>query len=162
MSDKVAREVWPASIIETPIGSGEGIAATFMPSKKEGQEAITRAIFSVPEIDTLAGIAGRQGTILLAQLKSMAMGELLGQSNASDATTASSRPTPTDAAYRSVPSLVTAVSSSLTPAAVHRQRFPWFPTTDRDMPATPAADPNPLNAALRSWARASTDVVEIQ
>lgn len=162
ISDKVAREVWPASIIERPIGSGEGIAATFMPPKKEGQEAITRAIFSVPEIDTLAGIAGRQGSILLAQLKSMAMGELLGQSNASDATTRivqahTYRCCLSVGAQPGHCGVIFSDTSGGTP-----QRFLWFPTTDPDMPATPAADPEPLNTALPSWARVSTEPVEIQ
>lgn len=162
ISDKVAREVWPAPIIERPIGSGEGIAATFVPPKKEGQEAITRAIFSVPEIDTLAGIAGRQGSILLAQLKSMAMGELLGQSNASDATTRivqahTYRCCLSVGAQPGHCGVIFSDTSGGTP-----QRFLWFPTTDPDMPAIPAGDPGPLNTALPSWARASTDVVEVQ
>lgn len=162
ISDKVAREVWPAPIIERPIGSGEGIAATFMPPKKEGQEAITRAIFSVPEIDTLAGIAGRQGSILLAQLKSMAMGELLGQSNASDATTRivqahSYRCCLSVGAQPGHCGVIFSDTSGGTP-----QRFLWFPTTDPDMPAAPAADPGPLNTALPPWARLSTEPVEIE
>ncbi|TVX97857.1 hypothetical protein FPV58_22040 [Mycolicibacterium porcinum] len=162
ISDKVAREVWPAPIIERPIGSGEGIAATFMPPKKEGQEAITRAIFSVPEIDTLAGIAGRQGSILLAQLKSMAMGELLGQSNASDATTRivqahSYRCCLSVGAQPGHCGVIFSDTSGGTP-----QRFLWFPTTDPDMPETPARDPEPLNTTLPSWARLSTAPVEIE
>lgn len=162
ISDKVAREVWPAPIIERPIGSGEGIAATFMPPKKEGQEAITRAIFSVPEIDTLAGIAGRQGSILLAQLKSMAMGELLGQSNASDATTRivqahSYRCCLSVGAQPGHCGVIFSDTSGGTP-----QRFLWFPTTDPDMPETPARDPEPLNTTLPSWARLSTGPVEIE
>ncbi|MED5815728.1 hypothetical protein VST63_25495 [Mycolicibacterium sp. 050232] len=162
ISDKVAREVWPAPIIERPIGSGEGIAATFMPPKKEGQEAITRAIFSVPEIDTLAGIAGRQGSILLAQLKSMAMGELLGQSNASDATTRivqahTYRCCLSVGAQPGHCGVIFSDTSGGTP-----QRFLWFPTTDPDMPETPAVDPGPLNTALPSWARLSTEPVEIE
>lgn len=161
ISDKVAREVWPAPIIERPIGSGEGIAATFMPPKKEGREAITRAIFSVPEIDTLAGIAGRQGSILLAQLKSMAMGELLGQSNASDATTRivqahTYRCCLSVGAQPGHCGVIFSDTSGGTP-----QRFLWFPTTDPDMPETPAADPGPLNTALPTWSRLSTDPVEI-
>ena len=141
ISDKVSRLAWPALIIERPIGSGEGIAATFVPPKKEGVEPITAAIFSVPEIDTLAGIASRQGSILLAQLKSMAMGELLGQSNASDATT---RIIPAHS-YRCCLSVgaqpghcdvIFNDASGGTP-----QRFLWFPTTDPSMPADRAADP---------------------
>lgn len=162
ISDKVAREAWPAPIIERPIGSGEGIAATFMPPKKEGQEAITRAIFSVPEIDTLAGIAGRQGSILLAQLKSMAMGELLGQSNASDATTRivqahTYRCCLSVGAQPGHCGVIFSDTSGGTP-----QRFLWFPTTDPDMPETPAGDPEPLNTTLPSWARLSTGPVEIE
>jgi len=161
ISDKVSRLAWPASIIERPIGSGEGIAATFVPPKKEGDEPITAAIFSVPEIDTLAGIASRQGSILLAQLKSMAMGELLGQSNASDATTriiqahtyrcclsVGAQPGHCDVIFND--------ASGGTP-----QRFLWFPTTDPDMPAERAADPEPLNTRIPFWAPNGDGVVEI-
>ncbi|QZH66932.1 hypothetical protein [Mycolicibacterium farcinogenes] len=162
ISDKVAREVWPDPIIERPIGSGEGIAATFMPPKKDGQEPITRAIFSVPEIDTLAGIAGRQGSILLAQLKSMAMGELLGQSNASDATTRivqahTYRCCLSVGAQPGHCGVIFSDTSGGTP-----QRFLWFPTTDPDMPASPASDPGPLNTSLPPWARLSTEAMEIE
>ncbi|GAB5895890.1 hypothetical protein OKHIL_16970 [Mycolicibacterium mageritense] len=162
VSDKVARLAWPTEIIERPIGSGEGIAALFAPPKKEGQERVTRAILSVPEIDTFAGIAARQGSILLAQLKSMVMGELLGQANASEATSRVVQPH----TYRCCMSIgaqpghtgvIFADTTGGTP-----QRVLWFPTVDPDMPATAAPDPEPLNTALPAWARASTDVVEIQ
>lgn len=161
ISDKVARLAWPAPIIERPIGSGEGIAATFMPPKKEGQEAISAAIFNVPEIDTLAGLASRQGSILLAQLKSMAMGELLGQSNASDATT------------RIIPAHTYRCCLSVGAQPGHTgvifddttggtpQRFLWFPTTDPDMPADRAADPDPLNTSLPIWKPGPDGVVEV-
>jgi hypothetical protein len=160
ISDKVARLAWPAPIIERPIGSGEGIAATFVPPKKEGVEPITAAIFSVPEIDTLAGIASRQGSILLAQLKSMAMGELLGQSNASDATTRiiqahSYRCCLSVGAQPGHCDVIFGDASGGTP-----QRFLWFPTTDPDMPAVRAADPEPLDTTLPIWA-ADDGVVEI-
>lgn len=162
VSDKVARLAWPTEIIERPIGSGEGIAALFAPPKKEGQERVTRAILSVPEIDTFAGIAARQGSILLAQLKSMVMGELLGQANASEATSRVVQPH----TYRCCMSIgaqpghtgvIFADTTGGTP-----QRVLWFPTVDPDMPATAVADPEPLNTVLPPWARASTDVVEIQ
>lgn len=162
ISDKVARLAWPTEIIERPIGSGEGIAALLAPPKKEGAERITRAILHAPEIDTMAGIAARQGSILLAQLKSMAMAELLGQTNASDATT---RLVPAHS-YRACLSVgaqpghcgvIFSDTSGGTP-----QRFLWFPTTDPDMPAEAPTDPDPLNTALPDWARTSGDVVEIQ
>lgn len=161
VSDKVARLAWPTTIIERPIGSGEGIAATFLPPKKEGQEAITSAIFSVPEIDTLTGIASRQGSILLAQLKSMAMGELLGQSNASDATT---RIIPAHS-YRcclsvgAQPGHCDVVFNDTTGGTP--QRFLWFPTTDPNMPADRIPDPAPLNTAIPHWKPDEHGVVEI-
>jgi hypothetical protein len=160
ISDKVARLAWPAPIIERPIGSGEGIAATFVPPKKEGVEPITAAIFSVPEIDTLTGIATRQGSILLAQLKSMAMGELLGQSNASEATT---RIIPAHS-YRcclsvgAQPGHCDVVFNDTTGGTP--QRFLWFPTTDPDMPAERTEDPQPLNTNIPYWTPAD-GIVEI-
>lgn len=162
ISDKVARLAWPADIIERPVGSGEGIAALFAPPKKEGAERITRAIISVPEIDTLAGIASRQGSILLAQLKSMVMGELIGQWNASEANSRVVQPH----TYRccmsigAQPGHCSVIFSDTTGGTP--QRVLWFPTTDPDMPATPADDPEPLNTNLPAWARMSTGVVEIQ
>lgn len=162
ISDKVARLAWPASIVERPIGSGEGIAATFMPPKKADVEPITRAIISVSEIDSLAGIAARQGSILLAQLKAMAMGELLGQSNASEATT---RIVPAHS-YRCCLSVgaqpghcgvLLDDASGGTP-----QRFLWFPTTDPNMPSTAEPDPEPLDTKLPFWKPGPDGVVEIQ
>ncbi|MDW5609264.1 hypothetical protein [Mycolicibacterium sp. D5.8-2] len=162
ISDKVSRLVWPAPIAERPIGSGEGIAALFAPPKRDGAERVTRAIINVTEIDTLAGIASRQGSILLAQLKAMAMGELLGQSNASDATTRVVQPH----TYRcclsvgAQPGHTSVIFNDATGGTP--QRFLWFPTIDPDMPATPTPDPEPLDTNLPSWARLSTDRVEIQ
>lgn len=161
ISDKVARLAWPAPIIERPIGSGEGIAATFMPSKKEGIEPITRAIVSVPEIDTLAGLASRQGSVLLAQLKSAAMGEQLGQSNASEATT------------RIIPAHSYRLCMSVGAQPAHTgvlfddttggtpQRFLWFLTIDPDMPADAGDDPDPLDTDLPFWCPGEDGVVEI-
>jgi hypothetical protein len=161
ISDKVARLAWPAFIVERPIGSGEGIAATFVPPKKEGVEPITPAIINVSEIDSLAGIASRQGSILLAQLKSMAMGELLGQANASDATT---RIVPAHT-YRcclsvgAQPGHTSVLFNDATGGTP--QRFLWFPTTDPYMPAIPSPDPDPLDTRLPFWAPIN-GVVEVQ
>ncbi|MGC0362921.1 hypothetical protein ABH922_000905 [Rhodococcus sp. 27YEA15] len=161
ISDKVARLAWRAPIVERPIGSGEGIAATFVPPKKEGVEPITKAIINVPEIDTLAGIASRQGSILLAQLKSAAMGEQLGQANSSEATT------------RIVPPHSYRLCMSVGAQPAHTgvlfddttggtpQRFLWFPTTDPDMPADVTPDPEPLNARLPFWQPDADGVIEI-
>lgn len=162
VSDKVARLAWPATIIERPVGSGEGISALFTPPKKDGVEPITRAILSVPEVDTLTGLASRQGNILLAQLKGALMGELIGQSNASEATTRVVQPH----TYRcclsigAQPGHAQVIFNDATGGSP--QRFLWFPTTDPDMPATAIDDPEPLNTRLPTWALMSDDVVEIQ
>ncbi|MBB4853761.1 hypothetical protein HNP40_001141 [Mycobacteroides chelonae] len=163
ISDKVARLAWPKPILELPIGSGEGIAATFKRPDKEdaNDEAITAAIFNVPEVDTLAGIASRQGSILLAQLKSMAMGEQIGQQNASKSTTrvveahtyrcclsVGAQPLHTSVIFND--------ATGGTP-----QRFLWFPTTDPSMPAETAQDPAPLNTDIPIYVPNHDGVVEI-
>ena len=164
ISDKVARLAWPTEVLELPIGSGEGIAATFKRPDKpsEDDEPITAAIFNIPEVDTLAGIAARQGSILLAQLKSMAMGEQLGQSNASKATSrvvqahsyrcclsVGAQPMHTGVLFDDV--------TGGTP-----QRFLWFPTTDPTMPDERMPDPEPLNTKLPPWSHRIDGIVEIQ
>ncbi|AYE97910.1 hypothetical protein C0J29_27065 [Mycobacterium paragordonae] len=163
ISDKVGRMAWPASIVELPIGSGEGIAAAFKRPDKpdEDNEPITAAVFNIPEIDTLSGIASRQGSILLAQLKSMAMGEQLGQSNASKAT---SRIVPAHS-YRCCLSVGaqpghTGVIFNDTTGGTP-QRFLWSPTTDPEMPDTNSPDPAPLDTALPLWKPAEDGAVEI-
>lgn len=163
ISDKVARLAWPRPILEKPIGSGEGIAATFVPPKKPDpdHEPVRAAIFSAGEIDTLAGLAGRQGSILLAQLKNMAMGELLGQSNASEATTRIV-PAHTYRACLSVgaqPGHCDVIFGDTTGGTP--QRFLWFNTVDPDMPAEKTPDPEPLNTALPVWQPDWDGVVEI-
>lgn len=153
ISDKVGRLAWPTTILELPIGSGEGIAATFKkPDKPDADdEPVISAIFSVPEIDSMAGIAARQGSVLLAQLKSMAMGEQLGQSNASKATSRvveahSYRCCLSVGAQPGHTGVLFDDTSGGTP-----QRFLWFPTTDSTMPATRVPDPEPLDTTLPSW-----------
>ena len=153
ISDKVARLAWPTPILELPIGSGEGIAAAFKkPDKPDADdEPVISAIFNVPEIDTLAGIAGRQGSILLAQLKSMAMGEQLGQSNASKATSRivsahSYRCCMSVGAQPGHTGVLFDDTTGGTP-----QRFLWFPTTDATMPDTRSPDPEAMDTTLPRW-----------
>ena len=60
--------------------SGQGIAETF--TKRTDSDEIQPVIFDVPEIDTLTGLASAHGSVLLPTVKSLAMGEQLGQANA--------------------------------------------------------------------------------
>ncbi|BBZ64963.1 hypothetical protein MINS_03920 [Mycolicibacterium insubricum] len=155
ISDKVAREAWPTPVTELPIGSGEGIAAAFkQPDKPDADhETLLAAVFAAPEIDTLTGLASRQGSILLAQLKSMAMGEQIGQHNAQKATSRvieahSYRACLSVGAQPGHCGIIFGDTTGGTP-----QRFLWFPTTDPNMPADPGPEPEPLDSRLPGWAR---------
>lgn len=161
ITDKVSRAAWPTPILERPLGSGEGIAEVFrQPREKEEREHITRALISVPEIDQLAGTASRQGSTILATLKAALMGELLGQTNASAATTRIVEPH----TYRLGLSIGaqpghTGVLFNDTTGGTP-QRILWMPTTDPTMPAEAPAEPAPLNTKLPAW-KAENGAVEI-
>lgn len=162
ISDKVARQAWPGPIEELPLGSGEGIAAAFKKPDKEGEEPRTRVLFNCPEIDTLTGLASRQGSVLLAQLKSMAMGEQIGQHNASKATSRvigehSYRACLSVGAQPGHTGVVFDDTTGGTP-----QRFIWALTIDPDMPAEPTAAPDPLDTTVPFWKPGMDGVVEIQ
>lgn len=159
VSDQVARAAWPTEIIELPIGSGEGIAERF--ARGEPGATGLPVIFTVSEIDKLTGIAGRAGSILLAELKAAAMGEPIGQANAYEDT---SRIVPAHS-YRMCLSVGaqpghTGVIFNDTTGGTP-QRFLWAPTTDPDMPEAVTDPPDPLNTVLPSWERGKDGVVEI-
>ncbi|WP_285031972.1 hypothetical protein [Mycolicibacterium sp. lyk4-40-TYG-92] len=164
ISDKVGRLAWPATILELPLGTGEGIAETYMLRGKESEdnERITAAIFNCSEIDILTGLDARQGSTTLGTLKAFAMGEQFGSTNASKA---SSRNVPAHS-YRGCVSVgaqpghtgvIFNDASGGTP-----QRFLWAPTTDPDMPAEHCDDPPPLDTQLPLWGPNSEGVVEVQ
>lgn len=162
ISDKVARQAWPAPIEELPLGSGEGIAAAFKKPDNDGEEPRTRVLFNCPEIDTLTGLASRQGSVLLAQLKSMAMGEQIGQHNASKATSRvigehTYRACLSVGAQPGHTGVVFDDTTGGTP-----QRFIWALTIDPDMPAEPTAAPDPLDTTVPFWKPGTDGVVEIQ
>ncbi len=153
ISDKVGRLAWPASIVELPIGSGEGIAETYVMRGKETEdtERVTSAIFNCSEIDILTGLESRQGSTILGTLKAFAMGEQLGSTNASKA---SSRNVPAHS-YRGCLSVGaqpghTGVIFNDTTGGTP-QRFLWALTIDPDMPADRADDPGPLDTGMPSW-----------
>lgn len=162
ISDATARLAWPVEIHEEGMGSGQGISDLFKQPKKPDAERITRAIFMVPEIDHLAALDAGQGNNTRATLKAGIMGERLGSKGASEPT---SRIVPPHT-YR----LCISVAGQFGHCGVllddatggTPQRGLWFPSTDPKMPAERAADPDPLNTSLPSWARMSNDVVEIQ
>lgn len=163
ISDKVSRMAWPADIAIRMPGSGEGIAEMFTlrGTESEDNERLTAAILSINEIDTLTGLASRQGSIILAQLKSAWMGEPLGQTNASKAT---SRHVD-EHDYRLCMSVgcqyghggvIFADTTGGTP-----QRFLWAPTEDPTMPYGGGPDPEPLDTSQPFWTPDEHGVAEI-
>ncbi|OBG58887.1 MULTISPECIES: hypothetical protein [unclassified Mycobacterium] len=124
---------------ERPLGSGEGLARTYMNMQEEAEKAkLTAAVFTVlwsaPEIDTLTALFARQGATLHAELRKLYMGEQLGFTNSGkDTRTRVDRLT-----YRA--GLIAGVqplrAGTLLDAADGGtpQRFLWAWTRDPDMP----------------------------
>lgn len=159
VSDNVARAAWPGDVIELPIGSGEGVAEQFARGKPG--DPSTPVIFTVSEIDKLAGIAGRAGSILLAELKAAAMGEPIGQANAKEDTSRivqahSYRMCLSVGAQPGHTGVIFNDTTGGTP-----QRFLWAPTTDPDMPDVAQDAPTSLDTALPTWEPGGDGVVEI-
>jgi ribose 1,5-bisphosphokinase PhnN len=134
---------------EFPIGSGEGIARTFMSpaTGKDGEperEQIYTAVFSVPEVDTAAGLFSRSGSTLEGELRKVFSGEQLGFTNA-QAHTRTRVPAHT---YRC--GLIVGVQPGRAGALLDGadggtpQRFVWLPVLDADMPDERPDEPPPV------------------
>ncbi|MBM0233369.1 hypothetical protein JNW91_16805 [Micromonospora sp. STR1_7] len=71
------------ALTSASVGSGEGIAHLYAKRTRQGVERHTDAVLlSVPEIDTLSALGGRQGATLLPELRRAWSGEALGFSYA--------------------------------------------------------------------------------
>jgi hypothetical protein len=151
-----------------PIGTGEGIAATYMKFTKgtrtEPPELVQyrfRALFHADEIDGVRAIAARNGATLLPVLRAAYSGETLGNQNADVA-----RRLPVARhSYRLgfIAGIQPARSAVLlddidggTP-----QRFLWMPTRDRDAPDDPPAAPARLNLEVPPAMRGEVGPLEI-
>ncbi|MEZ0052112.1 hypothetical protein ABIA30_003124 [Mycobacterium sp. MAA66] len=144
----------PVDLPEFPIGSGEGIARTFMPptptKKKAGEEdpphreEIWTAVFSVPEIDTAAGLFARSGSTLESELRKVFSGEQLGFTNAQ----AHTRTRVPAHSYRA--GLIFGVQPGRAgvlldgAAGGTPQRMVWLPVLDADMPDERPDEPAPV------------------
>jgi len=121
------------------IGTGEGLARLFKGSKN--QPGMMRAHLTVPEVSTLAALAGRQGATLAGELLKAYMGQPLGFHNAQKETTTA---VPAHS-YR----LCLGISSQPENCDFFLdrekdgfpQRFLWVPTID---PYAPADRPEPV------------------
>lgn len=151
----IAREAWPTEVLELPVGSGQGIAAEF--ANNPGKAVI----FDIPEIDALRGNAAQQGSIVLATIKSFAMGELLGQANA----TKDARRIVSAHSYRGCLSVgaqpghadvIFGDASGGLP-----QRFLWAPVVDPNHPGGKFPAPDPLVMDMPDWGTGNDGVVEV-
>lgn len=93
ISEAVAAELLPFDELDNigtlPAGSGEGLAHAYVirrgkdSAEGPGIERIRNAcLFSVPEVDTLSSIGGRQGSTIMSKLRSAYSGEEIGFSYA--------------------------------------------------------------------------------
>lgn len=159
VTDKLARVLWPADIPEEGLGSGQGIHELFKETKEPG-DRITRALFTVSEIDHLTALNAGQGNNTLAALKAGLTGDRLGSKGASAATT---RSVPADS-YR----LGLSISAQYGHTAVilddvtggTPQRMVWGSVTDPSIPDTPGPEPDHvLDTKLPDWADADRQVL---
>ncbi|BBY65696.1 crosslink repair DNA glycosylase YcaQ family protein [Mycolicibacterium helvum] len=150
----VAREAWPTDVLELPIGSGQGIAAQF------ASDPDSAVIFDIPEIDILTGHAGQHGSILLATIKSFAMGEQIGQTNA----TRDARRIVDAHTYRGCLSVGTQPGHANVifndASGGLPQRFLWAPVVDPNTPGGKFPIPDPLVMDMPDWGTKG-DVVKV-
>ncbi|KAB8167044.1 hypothetical protein FH609_011615 [Streptomyces sp. 3MP-14] len=163
-----------------PIGSGEGMAEAFMGTVEEetGEihargpnkgDPVTRrvrkqvrhnAFFYVDEGQTLAKLAERSGSVLGETLRRAAIGETLGQTNASEERTryvaAGSYSLGLAAGFQPATAMpVLADASTGTP-----QRFLWCWSADPSIPDVPPDPPGPLPLNLAQLR--ATDTIDIR
>lgn len=146
-----------------PLGSGEGVGRAYRPigTKPEEPNPVTTAIFSAPEIDTVAAIASRQGSTLSAELRKVYSGEQLGFGNAGKDT----RNIVPAGSYRACLTIGVQPLRSHTLLSASDgglpQRFVWLPTSDPDAPDDPPADPGKWRVHRPSWLRAVGTAVDL-
>lgn len=156
---KVAALAWPTDILTLPVGSGQGIAEAF--TKRDPKDEIHPVIFDIPEIDTMTGLSSTQGSILLPTIKSLAMGEQLGQANA----TKDARRVVAAHSYRGClsvsaqPGHTNVIFNDTTGGTP--QRFLWMPVTDPNIEYGDFPDPNPLVTDPPIWTPGKDGVVDI-
>jgi len=158
-ADRVSRRAWPADITVVQGGSGEALAEMF--TDRKDKPRLDAAILVANEIDSLTGLASRQGSILMAELKSAWMGEPLGQQNASKATSRyvgehDYRLCVSVGAQFGHAGVIFGDASGGTP-----QRFYWWPGTDPNMPLGTGDDPDPLDTTMPTWIANDHGVAEI-
>ncbi|MCM6772757.1 hypothetical protein NDR87_06155 [Nocardia sp. CDC159] len=160
-SESAAREAvvftdhrgWEIEVAELPLGSGEGIARTFRPAgtDEDAPNPVDRMLFTVPEVDTLASLLGRQGSTLEGELRKLYSGEALGFTNAQKAT----RSVVAAQSYRAALTLgVQPLRAGTLFAGADggtTQRFVWMDVRDPEAPDITPAQPDPITVRLPRW-----------
>lgn len=154
-AERVAREGLrlPRRIEVVTTGSGEGIAHAYKRRKGRGEiEDITDTVlFSVPEVDTLSALAGRQAATLLPELRRGWSGEALGFQYAD----ASRRLRVEEHGYRM--SLILGIQPERAKPLLDDadggtpQRFVWLPAVDPSAPEARPLGPEPMTWIEPSW-----------
>lgn len=141
-----------------PLGSGEGIARTFIVDDENDDHGTAAAIFSASEADTLTALAARQGSTTSSELRKAWSGETLGHGNAGkdsrrivDAHTYRMGLIVGMQHLRSGPVLA-AVDGGLP------QRFSWAPTWDRTAPIVAPDWPGNLTVTMPNWGTSPVDL----
>ncbi|OBK01710.1 hypothetical protein A5637_18610 [Mycolicibacterium fortuitum] len=163
-SDSASRRYWPSTVGELPIGTGEGLAATFYRDPNNPDEAANapeQAIFTASEVDTLNILGGRSGATLYPELRKLAMGETLGAQNASK----DHRRIVPAHTYRACLSVGVQPERAGTligdTAGGTTQRFVWLPVIDPEAPDIPPTDVQPLKPAGSPWSAGPIDLPRV-
>ncbi|TCC26730.1 hypothetical protein [Kribbella speibonae] len=157
-SEGAAQDLFPSSVHKFTPGSGEGIAHVYRERVVEDKIQVLRtirdtALCSIPEVDLLTTLGGRQGSTLMPVLRQGWSGEQLGNQNASK-----ERTVPVEAhTYRLGVTL--GVQPGRAGALLEDadggtpQRFLWLPTLDPDAPEHPPVleDYEPLKVNYAPW-----------
>ena len=152
----------PIEIEEFPLGSGEGIARTFRSADLDSDAPNDRdaALFSSPEVDTLAALFGRQGATLEGELRKLYSGETIGFNNARKETKS------VVAAHTYRACLLVGVQPLRSELLLRGadggtpQRLVWMPVTDPDAPDdVPPSLPRRI-VTVPNWQAGPLDVPE--
>lgn len=170
LGHQLAAEIiaWPGGVpapVYAPMGSGEGIAATYVACQRDENKQFVMtqlawsAIFAATEIDRLAGLLGRKSATLAGVLRSMWSGEPLGEANASE----DRRRHVQRHGYRAgvmvhvQPGRGGVLLNSDEAAAGTPQRILWLPAVDPEIPDVAPEPPEPLTWAVPGEIRYALD-----
>ncbi|MGW0039843.1 bifunctional DNA primase/polymerase [Gordonia sp. NPDC003376] len=172
-SEAVAELLVPLdpSIGELPAGSGEGLAHSYVhragPKEKDDAEPggiirdRTSCLFSIPEVDTLTAVGGRQGATIMSKLRSAYSGEEIGFSYADP----TKRLLVGKHQYRMA--LILGVQASRARPLIDDaaggtpQRFVWLPANDPEIGSVEGKEHPPIDYTRWVRVRGDLDIPEI-